>query len=231
MNSALVLGLIPKYWEPLLDLRVRKNQPPTENRLQCIEWYGWTLLDCVVAAPSGVVNLLSCGFCDNPAPALAFVALGWTHSVGHFCFGLFLFPRENKELLFRQHFFPRQPIWIVWHPNPHRVSCHPVCHSVTLLLEKVPPRRSIGLSVLPESCIPSYLHTPSLASRQGSVQAWGQRGGVGWWNAGHVSSTRQKENVLTWDRGSCFDFAIVNQEWCFGSSLWSFGMSLLLFQR
>lgn len=45
------------------------------------------------------------------------------------------------------------------------------------------------------------------------------------------SRKRQKEGLLTLDCGSCFDFATINQEWWFGSSLWSFGMSLLLFQR
>lgn len=63
------------------------------------------------------------------------MALGWTYSVGHFCLGLFPFSRVKKELSFRQHFFPRQS------KSACLESCHPICHPVTLLLEKVPPKR------------------------------------------------------------------------------------------
>lgn len=93
----------------------------------------------------------------------------------------------------------------------------------------------VGLSVPPESCIPPSPPTPiSLWQaekdlfRHGGREKERDEETLGMW-AG--SSKRQKEGLLTSDHGLCFNFATINQEWCFGSSLWSFGMSLLLFQR
>lgn len=130
-----------------------------------------------------MVKLLSCVFCDNPAPALAFVAL-WDTSV--------LACSISQEKIRNYHLgsvsFPGSlnlPIWSVWHPNPWWVSCHPVHHPV-ILLEKVPQGERVGLSVPPESCIPPYPPFPCgkqnrICSDMGAEKKGvGKRWGVSW---------------------------------------------------
>lgn len=193
MNSVLVLGLIPKYWKSLLDLGARKNQPPAEKRLQYIGWCRWTSLDSIRAAPAEVVKLLSCIFRDNPAQPWHL----WLWA-GPTLWGTFVLACSLSQEKIRNYHpgsicFPGSlnvPMWSVWHPNAWQVSCHPGCHPVTLLLEKVPPRRICWAVCATWELHPTFPlphpHFP-VASRKGSIQTWGQREGKGWGNAGHVS--------------------------------------------
>lgn len=78
----------------------------------------------------------------------------------------------------------------------------------------------------PESCIPSYHSPPVPCGNQKRIcsdMGAERRSGMGkqW-------ACEQKEA-----KGSSLDFGlwVINQEWCFGSSLWSFGLSFLLLQR
>lgn len=59
---------------------------------------------------------------------MAFVAVGWTPSVGHFCLGSFPLPKRKQNYHLGTICFPSSlnlPIWSVWHPNPRRAGCLP----------------------------------------------------------------------------------------------------------
>lgn len=126
------------------------------------------------------------------------------------------------------------PIWSVCHPNAWWVSCQPrmsPCHPAS---GKGPSKENV-LGCLCHLRAASHLNpliflwqAEKDLFRHGGREKERDEQTLGMW-AG--SSKTQKEGLLTLDRGLCFDFATINQEWCFGSSLWSFGMSLLFFQR